>query len=156
MHFCSVLRNGKLILLLLLYIFGFIVYSTFVQICDFRFAKVMKGSYSFTICGDPLYFSPELVNHQGCDYAADLWAFGVLCYELHEEVTPFGGSDTDETTIFKKIASYTTDSLVFTDKTPMALRPLIQQLLSPIPQQRIGYLVDNSIREALYFAGKQQ
>eukprot|EP01032_Pedospumella_encystans_P012965 gene12965-14958_t len=72
------------------------------KICDFRFAKQMKGAHSFTICGDPLFFSPEIVNHQGYDYSADLWAFGVLCYEMCEESTPFGDSSTDETAIFKK------------------------------------------------------
>lgn len=114
----------------------------FLQICDFRFAKQMKGAHSFTICGDPLFFSPEIVNHQGAfffqlhlcfcsfvhkkivihnatyfcaltlihthvgyDYSADLWAFGVLCYEMCEENTPFGDSSTDETAIFKKVSA---------------------------------------------------
>lgn len=126
------------------------------QIVDFRFAKQMKGAHSFTICGDPLFFSPELVNHQGYDYAADLWAYGVLCYEMCEEITPFGNADTDETTIFKKISSFKGGDLPFTDKTPAALRPLLQQLLNPVPQLRIGYDLDNAIQESPYFSGKKQ
>jgi hypothetical protein len=73
---------------------------------------------------------------------------------MYEETTPFGGSDTDETTIFKRISSFRTDALPFTDKSPTALKIMLQQLLAPAPQQRLGYLLDNAIRECTYFAGK--
>jgi serine/threonine protein kinase len=36
-----------------------------------------------------------------CDYAADLWGFGCLLYELYFGCAPF--EDADEYTVFKKI-----------------------------------------------------
>lgn len=65
----------------------------------------MDGSLSFTICGDPLYFAPEMVAHKGYDYSVDLWAMGILLYELYEDCSPFGNSDTEETAIFSKSSS---------------------------------------------------
>lgn len=112
----------------------------------------MKGAFSFTICGDPLFFSPELVNHQGYDYAADLWALGILAFEVFEEVTPFGNSDTDETAIFKAISAYKS-KLPFTEKTPQAAQSLILSLLDPVAQHRAGYLMDEAVRGHPFFAG---
>lgn len=53
-------------------------------LADLRYAKKMDGYKSFTICGDPLYFAPEMVGQTGYDYSADLWALGVTIYEIFE------------------------------------------------------------------------
>jgi serine/threonine protein kinase len=113
----------------------------------------MKGAHSFTICGDPLFFAPELVNHQGYDYAADLWALGILAFEVFEEATPFGNSDTDETTIFKAISGYKS-RLPFTEKTPAAAQSLVLSLLDPVPHLRAGYLMDEAVRGHAFFDGR--
>ena len=53
-------------------------------LADLRYAKKMDGSKAYTICGDPLYFPPEMVGQAGYDYSADLWSLGVLIYEIYE------------------------------------------------------------------------
>jgi serine/threonine protein kinase len=53
-------------------------------VCDFRYAKRMDGSKAYTICGDPLYFAPEMVGQVGYTYAADLWMYGLILFELFE------------------------------------------------------------------------
>jgi serine/threonine protein kinase len=57
-------------------------------VTDLRYAKKMDGYKSFTICGDPLYFAPEMVGQAGYDYSADLWALGVTVYEIYEVCFP--------------------------------------------------------------------
>jgi len=53
------------------------------------------------------HYTPLHHHHNtGYDYSADLWAYGVLCYEMCEENTPFGDSSTDETAIFKKVREH--------------------------------------------------
>ena len=42
----------------------------------------------------------------GYDYAADLWAYGVLVYELYEGFTIFDTRDSDETNLFKTISEF--------------------------------------------------
>jgi hypothetical protein len=56
------------------------------KLADMRYAKKMDGTKIFTICGDPLYFAPEIVSQQGYDYSVDLWAYGVLAYEIFEVI----------------------------------------------------------------------
>ena len=61
-----------------------------IAICDFGFAKKLSGSErAFTICGTPDYLSPEVLLHQGGSYASDIWAFGVLLFEMLAGYPPF-------------------------------------------------------------------
>jgi protein kinase A len=112
----------------------------------------MDGTYRVTICGDPLYFAPEVVSQQGYDYAMDLWAFGIVIYEMYEGQTPFGNSDTDETTIFRGISAFRTSRLKFS-KTPTAARKLITSLLTYGSEERAGYRDPYAICGAEYFNG---
>ena len=99
----------------------------------------MDGQKAFTICGDPLYFAPEIVTQRGYDHGADLWALGVLYCELFEGHNPIGTADTDETSIFKKLAAFSSDALEFTKKTPKKLKSIITALLEPEVDRRLGY-----------------
>jgi serine/threonine protein kinase len=113
----------------------------------------MEGSYCFTICGDPNYFAPEIVTQQGYDYSVDLWAFGIVVYELFEGQTPFGTSDTDETTIFKAISGYRQSKLQLTPKTSDDARRLIIDLLQYDSESRAGYKNEETIHDQEFFSG---
>ena len=61
-----------------------------IAICDFGFAKKLgDNERAFTICGTPDYLSPEVLLHQGGSYASDIWAFGVLVFEMMAGYPPF-------------------------------------------------------------------
>jgi serine/threonine protein kinase len=124
------------------------------QLADLRYAKRMDGSKSFTICGDPLYFAPEIISNQGYDYGADLWAFGVLFYELYEGMNPFGSSETEETAVFKAVTGYKSEKLVFSDKTDEAGRKLIKDILCVQTQSRLGYKASKQVKDSQFFAGE--
>ena len=99
----------------------------------------MDGCKSYTICGDSLFFAPEIVAQKGYDFAADLWAFGVIAFELYEGSTPFGSGEKDEITLYKEISNFKPESLSFTDKTPQPARSFVSSLLSPSTLTRLGY-----------------
>ena len=42
-----------------------------------------------SICGTPLYSSPQLLKKRGYSYKVDIWAIGVMCFELLCGKTPF-------------------------------------------------------------------
>lgn len=74
----------------------------YLKLVDFGFAKVVKRR-TFTLCGTPEYFSPELVLGKGYGKGNDIWALGILAYELIAGYTPFGNNDDNQTEIYRKI-----------------------------------------------------
>lgn len=59
------------------------------KLVDFGFAKVIKNSKSYTLCGTPEYLAPEIVLGRGHDKAVDLWALGILIFEMIAGYSPF-------------------------------------------------------------------
>merc|ERR1719183_3111878 len=53
----------------------------YIKVVDFGFAKVVKHR-TYTLCGTPEYFSPELVLGKGYGKGNDYWAVGILIYEI--------------------------------------------------------------------------
>eukprot|EP00600_Ochromonadales_sp_CCMP1393_P006191 CAMPEP_0174958214 /NCGR_PEP_ID=MMETSP0004_2-20121128/2501_1 /TAXON_ID=420556 /ORGANISM="Ochromonas sp., Strain CCMP1393" /LENGTH=1206 /DNA_ID=CAMNT_0016206405 /DNA_START=132 /DNA_END=3749 /DNA_ORIENTATION=- len=99
-------------------------------------AKLLR---TFTLCGAADYLSPEQVSQSGHSYPVDLWAMGVLLYEMTVGSHPFSGSS--EIATYSRISSFGSKSfptLDFPEQLPADTRSLINQLLVPAPEARIG------------------
>jgi serine/threonine protein kinase len=46
------------------------------------------------------------MHHPGYDYSVDLWAFGILVFEMYEDHGPFGPDDVEETQLFTAVTSH--------------------------------------------------
>ena len=44
---------------------------------------------TYTICGTPDYMSPEMLTNSGYNYSVDVWAVGVLIFEMSCGYAPF-------------------------------------------------------------------
>jgi serine/threonine protein kinase len=64
-----------------------------IKLCDFGWAVNKKEELRSTFCGTPLYLSPELLQGSRYDEKVDLWAIGVLAYELFFGTSPFDISE---------------------------------------------------------------
>jgi serine/threonine protein kinase len=53
------------------------------------------------LVGTAFYISPEMVEHRKASFSSDLWAFGVILYQLYSGELPFTGST--EEAIFNKV-----------------------------------------------------
>lgn len=60
-----------------------------VKLCDFGFASIRDQR--LTIGGTIEYMAPEILNKKSYNYKVDIWALGVLYYELIEGLSPFAG-----------------------------------------------------------------
>ncbi len=64
-----------------------------VKVTDFGIAKILKGDDSTksgtAVIGTPLYMSPEQVTGDGVDQRSDIYALGIMMYELVSGHPPF-------------------------------------------------------------------
>jgi serine/threonine protein kinase len=55
-----------------------------VKICDFSLSKIKKSKYKSKdiSCGSLSYMAPEILNNHKYSYNVDLWALGMISYEM--------------------------------------------------------------------------
>lgn len=74
------------------------------KLTDFGFARELApGERLFSQFGTPEYVAPEVLNGCGHGKPVDLWALGVLIYELLVGRTPFKAASVDE--MYERIAA---------------------------------------------------
>jgi serine/threonine protein kinase len=69
-----------------------LLHDGIIKICDFGFSTMIKEYNQLfnTICGTPLYMSPELLFMQPYTLKSDIWALGILFYIIMYKSHPFG------------------------------------------------------------------
>ena len=73
----------------------------YIKISEFTFSKKLKNDLTYSICGSPEYYSPEMVNKTGHNKSIDFWQLGILIYEMLLGYPPF--IDNDPIKLYKKI-----------------------------------------------------
>ena len=107
----------------------------YIKVVDFGFAKVVKHR-TYTLCGTPEYFSPELVLGKGYGKGNDYWAVGILAFEVVFGHTPFGNYDDEQTVICRRICQSKVDFP--DDYTDKVTKAFIKKLLIKSPLKRLG------------------
>lgn len=66
-----------------------------VKITDFGFTAQLTAETACrtTIVGTPSYMAPEIIDGEGYDDKVDIWALGIVAYELAEGKVPVQGSN---------------------------------------------------------------
>jgi len=104
-----------------------------VKLTDMGLAKVVAGK-TYTCCGTPDYFAPELLESQGYTHAVDWWTLGVLAFELLSGYAPFeAGSDAE---LYRKIQKGI-DKVKFPKKWRNVVTDFIKSLLQKNPHNRL-------------------
>jgi serine/threonine protein kinase len=102
---------------------------------------------TYTLCGTPEYICPENILKIGYNKSVDIWALGILLYEMFMKKTPFDANNI--TQLFKNILNVLKIpfSLNKTDKKKIAnedVENLLIELLSGTPINRIGMKCNTS------------
>lgn len=101
------------------------------KVTDFGLAKFVIG-HTYTTCGTPDYFAPEMVLGIGHTTAVDWWTLGVLAYELMMADTPFSAEDTIY--VFRKVQRGI-EAAHFPSDAPWTV--LVKQLCKQEPSERL-------------------
>ena len=111
----------------------------YLRVIDLGFAKIIEeDEKSNTLCGTPEYLAPELVLAKGHTQAVDIWALGILIFELLTNETPFVHDD--QTVMFEMIATSPAKSLknAMPKSIDKASKKLLTKILEPKVALRAG------------------
>lgn len=105
--------------------------------------KQHKRKASFV--GTAEYCSPELLNDRACSPKSDIWALGVVTFQLLSGRHPFRGGSEYQT--FQKVLHL---EYVFTSDMSPEAKALLQEILVLQPRDRISI---DGIKEHAFYAG---
>ena len=122
-----------------------------VKVLDFGLARVTRApgptgaddpTHTLTvteagmIIGTPAYMAPEQALGKPVDKRADIWAFGVILYEMVTGSRPFAGNTTAET--LHAVLTHEPDW----EGVPAGVRPLLRRCLEKEPKRRLRDIGD--------------
>jgi serine/threonine protein kinase len=112
-------------------------YRGYPKLVDMGFAKVIRpGEHSYTKCGSPDYMAPELHLGKAHGKGVDVWALGVILFEMLTGSTPF--FDEDPQKIVRKSIRVLIDWPHEFRKNHEAAAKLIAKLLVRDEAKRLG------------------
>ena len=125
-----------------------------VKVLDFGLAKVLDPQDSNTladagnsptlsalatqagvILGTAAYMSPEQAKGQRVDRRADIWAFGVVLYQMLTGKQPFGGETISDT--LAEVLKFEPDWNALPEDTPASVQKLLHRCMLKDPKQRL-------------------
>jgi eukaryotic-like serine/threonine-protein kinase len=123
-----------------------------VKVLDFGLAKMLEpeaakssltmsptlsvhATYAGVILGTAAYMSPEQARGKAVDKRADIWAFGVVVFEMLTSQPLFGGETI--TDVIAAVVSREPEWTVLPASTPNRLRELLRRCLTKDPKTRL-------------------
>ena len=106
------------------------------KITDFVFARILEGNnLAETICGSPMYMSPELLTKNNYSNKSDLWSLGVIIYEIITGLHPFRAKT------LKELLAKTNKEIIFPENINISenCKELIYKLLEKDVNKRLTW-----------------
>jgi eukaryotic-like serine/threonine-protein kinase len=105
-----------------------------IKLLDFGISKTFEADPSKSkIVGSPSYMAPEQLRNEEVDARTDIWALGVVMYELLSNDLPFGGSMTE---LLEAVIHRDAPPLPASAHAPAELGRVIAQCLRRDPGER--------------------
>jgi serine/threonine protein kinase len=127
-----------------------------VRLADFGLSKLLRREDSPTLvrtntfCGTREYVAPEMLARVPYDTSVDLWAFGILLYEILCGRTPFYSKDREE--IYERIQKA---PVFYPKELSEHVQDLLQGLLQRDTSKRLGVSPSglNDVKRHAWFSG---
>ncbi len=109
------------------------------RLTDFGVARIIglsRVTQEGTLVGTVSYLAPELLQGEEADAKSDIWAFGVMLFEMLTGHLPFGKDQIGQT-ITAILTEPMPDLEAYRDDVPVALADLVYRMLEKDPARRI-------------------
>jgi serine/threonine protein kinase len=108
-----------------------------IKIMDFGIAQIPTGSRTQlgTVLGSPKYMAPEQVTGQPTDRRTDVFALGVVLYEMLTGVAPFSG-DNLSAIMYKILNEAPVPPSTINSRVPPVFDRIVSQALAKRPEDR--------------------
>ena len=95
----------------------------------------VRTKRSMTFVGTAEYISPEVIGDRPAEYGTDIWAFGIMLYQMYFNHTPFKAA-----TAYLTFRNIEKPQINFPDNNniPENAKDLIKKILVVDPKQRLG------------------
>jgi eukaryotic-like serine/threonine-protein kinase len=124
-----------------------------VKVLDFGLAKAIEadpsvdyatltahGTETGAILGTPAYMAPEQACGEAVDQRADIWAFGVVLFEMLTGKKAFGGLSNSDS--IAAVLTREPDFELLPQTTPEQVRHVLERCLRKDPKQRLQHIGD--------------
>jgi len=121
------------------------------KLTDFGLARqIGEGERRMTFCGTLEYMAPEVRMYKSYDFGIDLWAIGILTYELLTGTTPFAGNLSETNFNYSKVP-------IKAKYISAEAHKFISGLLQQQPSERLGmgYSGFHELRVHPWFKGSR-
>ncbi|KAI8615765.1 kinase-like domain-containing protein, partial [Chytriomyces sp. MP71] len=107
--------------------------SGVLKICDFGFSQFASLTLT-SVKGTPIYMAPELIQEKPYSHLVDIWALGIILFELFTGLPPFY-----TTNIFKLIEMILNSQVQYPPEISEVFTSLLVSLLQKEPESRINW-----------------
>jgi serine/threonine protein kinase len=121
-----------------------VTHSQTVKLMDFGLARIADAprlTAEGTIMGTYSYLAPELIQGQPASPQSDLYAFGVMLYEMTARRPPFDGENL-MAVLSQHLYAPVVPPSTYNAEVPPVLDALVVRLLSKQPEERPGSAAD--------------
>ena len=108
-----------------------------VKLCDFGWSTHTIDERRTTFCGTVDYVAPELIDQEPYDDKIDIWAVGILSYELLTGSAPFTGQTENDT--YSNIQNLDLQSnSVYKERVSPQAKDFVSRILVTDPKKRLS------------------